>query len=73
MRSRSNTYLTIMAMPIPSRTLDTASAALDLFQTEFVLDEAASEAFVRALSNPVEPNDALRWLVSSKAPFAEPA
>ena len=40
-------------------------------QAEFVLDEAASEALAMALSNPAEPNVALRSLMSSKAPWAD--
>lgn len=35
----------------------------------FNLDAAASEAFVHALAAPVEPNDALKALMGSKAPW----
>jgi len=35
----------------------------------FNLDELASEAFAHALASPVEPNEALRALMSSKSPW----
>ena len=65
--------MNIMAMPIAPRTSDTAAEKLDLSQTEFVLDEAGSEALARALSNPAEPNIALRSLMSSKRPWVDRA
>lgn len=40
-----------------------------LDQRVFNLDEAASEAFARALDNPPAPNDALRALMADKAPW----
>jgi uncharacterized protein (DUF1778 family) len=40
-----------------------------LDQRVFHLDEAASEAFAKALADPVEPGETLRALMRSKAPW----